>query len=395
MALDATTLTVAGSFVTALTAAVLGFTWTQFRDGSVALWWAASNLFLSLGIGILAVVWSGGADAAIMPLGFLAMTVSPALAWTGIRAFNQRRPHLPLLLAGPLLIALAPLAAPPSLRAEIGAAINLLVTAAYLGAASWEILRPVEERLRSSRALGIVVGAHALFILACVRDTFAIDLGRPAPFGTILGAIHFEMLVYAIASSVFVVALVRERSEAIHQKAARIDPLTGIPNRRAFATRAEFLIERAVREGAPVSLLMLDLDRFKLVNDTHGHDFGDRVLQAFADSARRVLRPNDLLSRWGGEEFVVLLPGAGREAALCIAERMRLAFLTAGEAVGGTVVHATVSIGIASDQAAASTLDELMKRADTALYKAKRLGRNRVEAEPAECLEGGAVIRIA
>jgi diguanylate cyclase (GGDEF)-like protein len=140
---------------------------------------------------------------------------------------------------------------------------------------------------------------------------------------------------------------------------------------------------------------MFDLDRFKWINDSFGHDVGDEVLRTFADTTRSVLRPNDLFGRYGGEEFCVVLPGATIEAAYVIAERVRHKFAHASESVAGRKMNATVSAGVAT-AASSTTLEAIMREADHGMYRAKSQGRNRVErADPNLKPSDGAVIRVA
>jgi diguanylate cyclase (GGDEF)-like protein len=177
-------------------------------------------------------------------------------------------------------------------------------------------------------------------------------------------------------------ALVLSRTEALvlaNQKLetlAKTDPLTGLANRRYFLEQGNTEIQRALRTG-PLSLLMLDLDHFKQVNDTWGHAVGDAVLKSFAQHAGHPLRVVDLLARIGGEEFVVLLPDTTAEGASAVAERIHeVVREQVLEMAEGRVTY-TVSIGIAEFNGADDSLFELMKRADAALYQAKQSGRNR------------------
>ena len=129
-----------------------------------------------------------------------------------------------------------------------------------------------------------------------------------------------------------------------------------------------------------MSLIVFDLDDFKSINDTHGHAGGDAVLRAFVDTAARSLRPGDAMGRIGGEEFCAVLAGADSNAAYVIAERIRTAFRKAPATVGGIVIAATVSAGVATSHLT-STVDTVLNAADRALYRAKRLGKNRVEVD--------------
>jgi diguanylate cyclase (GGDEF)-like protein len=159
------------------------------------------------------------------------------------------------------------------------------------------------------------------------------------------------------------------------------DPLTGLPNRRALRRHLAEEFDRSLRYGTPVSLLVIDIDGLKQLNDTDGHAAGDRGIQSVADAISRGLRHSDFGARWGGDEFAIVAPntalGAGRSSAERLVERV------AKESGGGGHRAATVSVGIATFDPAENKyadLDALVRAADDALYHAKESGRNRVAA---------------
>jgi two-component system chemotaxis response regulator CheY len=167
----------------------------------------------------------------------------------------------------------------------------------------------------------------------------------------------------------------------ILEKLALTDVLTGLANRRAFVDALEAELSRVHRHDRRASVLFLDLDEFKRVNDTHGHAVGDEVLAGFSQVLKRRCRRGDLAARIGGEEFAVLLPTTGRVPAALVAERIRRA--TESHPLGNSVeVPVTVSIGVASTEDSTEPYEpaELLGRADAALYRAKAGGRNRVAA---------------
>lgn len=160
-------------------------------------------------------------------------------------------------------------------------------------------------------------------------------------------------------------------------RAASHDSLTDVLARGAFMDQGQRMLERLQHEASPVAVLMLDLDYFKRVNDSHGHAAGDALLRACAKTMSRVSRPQDLLGRIGGEEFAMLLPGVPAAAAEQIATRICAAVRSQRVALrDGPVLRATVSVGIAWNGGAPQTLDELLRRADMALYEAKAAGRD-------------------
>ncbi|MEO5732060.1 MAG: diguanylate cyclase [Rubrivivax sp.] len=174
----------------------------------------------------------------------------------------------------------------------------------------------------------------------------------------------------------------REAAEALRQSIC-CDHLTGLANRRAFYDAAELEVQRWHRMPRPLSVLMIDADHFKAINDRHGHDAGDAVLRALADGLAAGFRGMDVVARIGGEEFVVLLPGTTLAAANMLAQRVATQLsqirVVVGEGQGRQEIGFTVSIGAANMDAGVDGVGGLLKRADQALYAAKSLGRNRVE----------------
>jgi len=176
--------------------------------------------------------------------------------------------------------------------------------------------------------------------------------------------------------------LEQERQRLIDELKLRADTdyLTGILNRRAFAAAGNVRLRGARERDAALGVILFDIDHFKAVNDTHGHDAGDQVLVRVAELVRGVLRDGEILARHGGEEFVVMPAWCGMDAACALAERLRAAIeaepLTLND---GHILRVTASFGVAAAPAAHAALDDLLHAADLALYRAKRKGRNRVE----------------
>ncbi|MDJ1159335.1 sensor domain-containing diguanylate cyclase [Chelatococcus sp. SYSU_G07232] len=171
----------------------------------------------------------------------------------------------------------------------------------------------------------------------------------------------------------------RKAMELNLERLATTDPLTGLANRSRFFALAAREIERARRYGRPLAVLMVDMDHFKRINDTWGHEVGDLVLRAFADLCRRTLRDSDVVARFGGEEFVLLLPEADRASALAVADRLRIGAESLAPAGAPPSLRVTVSIGLSAIHAGETAPDAALVRADRALYAAKKHGRNRVE----------------
>ncbi len=166
---------------------------------------------------------------------------------------------------------------------------------------------------------------------------------------------------------------------------AVMDGLTGLHNRRYLDSHLQTLFDRAVARRRPLSLMITDIDRFKAINDTYGHDGGDDVLREFASRLRRNVRGIDLACRFGGEEFVVVMPDTEGPVAERVAERIRAEIAGTPFPIGkdGKVIEVTVSVGVSTLQRPHDSAEALMKRADGALYEAKSSGRNRVVAKAA------------
>jgi diguanylate cyclase (GGDEF)-like protein len=181
--------------------------------------------------------------------------------------------------------------------------------------------------------------------------------------------------VVLVTSSAFAASLARlgDREKA----SARLDPLTGCLNRRAFHEAFAREADRSARLGAPLSVLTIDVDRFKALNDAHGHAFGDEMLRQFARRVTALVRSHDHVVRWGGEEFVVLLPHTDPRDALALAERIRAGIESPEFKAGDRALTLTCSVGVAGTRTFPADADALVAQSDAACYEAKRAGRNR------------------
>jgi two-component system cell cycle response regulator len=177
-------------------------------------------------------------------------------------------------------------------------------------------------------------------------------------------------------------AITRTRLYEHAERLATTDGLTGLTNRRSLNAQLTARVREAQRYRRPLSLLLVDIDHFKKVNDTHGHPAGDAVLRGVAAVARAQARETDLVARYGGEEMALVLPETDAAGASAIAERLRAAVETTAHATEHGTLRVTISVGVATWPGGGQTPDELLTTADRALYRAKQTGRNRVESGP-------------
>jgi diguanylate cyclase (GGDEF)-like protein len=219
----------------------------------------------------------------------------------------------------------------------------------------------------------VVIAALALTILVILAATLGIEtaatIADPVPV----------IATLALLAAVVSIVLALQAAELHHRDEAILDPLTGLLNRHALAPRFAELSVQARANSQPVCLLLCDVDNFKTVNDEHGHDQGDVVLRDVAYALRTELRSFELVYRLGGEEFLVVLAGAGLTEGLEIAERLRAAVEHARPAG----IEVTISLGVSAGRGEQVLYEPLFKAADTALYTAKRAGRNRAVAAAA------------
>ena len=189
--------------------------------------------------------------------------------------------------------------------------------------------------------------------------------------GVVLGLLLFHWLPHAVKDW-------KRSEQRAHdlQSLAAIDPLTGLYNRRQFETLARAELARCQRYVRPCSFLMIDVDHFKLVNDTFGHQMGDWVLKMVANTLTAARRDADVVARFGGEEFVIMLPETTRDAAAMVAERIRSMVAASALAVGDSRLSLTISVGVGETMAGLPGVEAVLRDADQALYDAKANGRN-------------------
>jgi len=384
MALDINTLFLVTIYVEAILGLLLLFAWVQNPAITAVAWWGVSHLLLSLAI-VLYGARGSVSDLLAVDLSHGILFTAFAASWIGARVFDGRPVSYAGLLGGGVLWLIVSRLPVLSQSADLRFIVSSLIIAGYTWATAYELWRGRGEPLVSRwPAIFMFFAQGALFL---VRSPLAASL--PWVNGQVFGnvwitALSFETLLFTIATAFILLAMAKERVELLHKRAALVDSLTGLANRRAFLEGGIAMGQRIGVMPRPIAILLIDLDRFKLINDTHGHAIGDRVLQIFAAVARREIRKDDLIGRLGGEEFAVALYGVDAQSAMHVAETIRAAFAGMAKTVDGHDVHATCSVGVSVSEDGQFDLPVLLEQADHALYTAKERGRNRCELAPRE-----------
>lgn len=379
--IDLHTLFIVTVFISATAGLLLIFAWMQNRRTTALALWGVGYLLGAAAAALLAA-------PALLPnamglwAGNTLLCTAYAIMWAGARSFEGRRVPLLLVAAGPIIwIAAFQF---DSFARSAPACIELVsaILAAYALLAAREIWHAKDRELISRWPTLAMVLLHAGFLLSRIpfADVLAASAATGHPQSAFVPVIAFQALFVTLCLPFLRVAMSKERAELEQRKAALTDPLTGIANRRAFFDRGAPLLAWAQADRRSAALLLFDLDRFKEVNDTAGHQGGDRVLKAFCDLVGGAIGPRDLFGRLGGEEFGCLLADASMAQALQFAERLRGAF--AALRMPGIDAQPTVSVGVAMAGEAGRTLPALLATADRALYRAKAEGRNRVARAP-------------
>ncbi|TJY67277.1 GGDEF domain-containing protein [Arthrobacter sp. CAU 1506] len=303
-----------------------------------------------------------------------------AAVWTGTRSLNARKPAPLLIVAGMALAGGSTAVENPGTNVWAGGMVFLAFVTLFFGLAASELfrLRRGFTRLRGPLA---VVSVFLSAFYFCRFVTFLTDGPGGRIFETFFGgeATTVVNMAVMVVVSFSMVTFSEEQAARDLRKRALHDGLTGLLNRNAFLDLAADRIDSLRRGGRSGSLMLADLDHFKTVNDTHGHPGGDKALRAFAQVCTDTVRSTDLVGRYGGEEFVLLLSGAAPEQAKQVAHLISQNLRTADfpDFTLPTVSFGIAAIGEGPDTPDANTLDAAIEAADAALYQAKSEGRDR------------------
>jgi diguanylate cyclase (GGDEF)-like protein len=369
--LDLPTLSLVAVCIAGLLGLFLIIDWLQQRNVRALAWWGSAYLIgaSAMALGSMPTPLIKLPAAVPGALTFLAC----GMIWNGVRLF-QGRHVLPLatFIGAALWLGIGQI--PGVLEDGNGPILGALIVPVYTFFIAIELWRE-RRRTRYSRAAAIVVPSlHAgIFLVPLAMHAF-LPAGHNAAWLTVF---TLETILYAVGTAFIVMLMVKDHHVHVYRTAASTDHVTGLLNRRAFMENALTLCAQQAKRGEPVAILMFDLDHFKSINDRFGHAVGDEVLRVFGQVVRMSTRADDIIGRFGGEEFIAIVPG-GLESASKIAERVRAGFEAAATTVATHSVGATVSIGAAISHDAVTAIDTFIARADAALYRAKHDGRNRI-----------------
>jgi len=380
MQLDVQTLSVVTVFVTALLGALLVFAGLQNRAVKAQMVWGGAYVVSATGQGLLTTHGTTPGWVSVTIANELIL-LGAACIWAGSRMFGGRdvRP-IPVLAAPGLWLAASML---PFFAGDLSFQVLLVSTlmAMLTAATAEEFWRGRAEPLMSRWPTVCALLAYAAALLARIPATLLSPIlqGQSIMSGISFALIAFGTLLFTVVLAFLLLNMTKERTELQHKIASLIDPLSGVPNRRAFLDGAARLQAQQRLDPEPLAVMLFDLDRFKAINDRLGHGTGDAVLQIFAGAATRTLGTDVLFGRIGGEEFAAMLPAGDIGEAEAIADRVRRNFVAAAASHAKDDLVPSVSAGVTISDDPDAPVAQLLAAADQALYRAKANGRNRVE----------------
>jgi diguanylate cyclase (GGDEF)-like protein len=374
MVLDTATLRVAFAVV-AFTLGIL-FYLVEFRTtrSPYSAWWCVSLAFFLAGSAALLL---GGTSYRwwANPAGNALLVAGASAIWASARFLRALRSPAWLLVTGPMAAGIAAILDAPASNMWAGDPVYLALMCVMIGLAARELWLGGPEVSKNRLSLAVAAASVSTFYF-CRFIVFALDGPQGPWYGTYFGAGASALvgIAFLAAASFSMSALSSEDQTRVLRTAAAQDGLTGLLNRTGFLAEAATELRKMRAGGRHGSLVLADLDRFKAVNDDYGHAAGDSALKAFARACSASVRSDDLVGRLGGEEFIVLLPGASPLRAQTIVRSISDRLKAAGTSV--LFPMPTASYGVIPIDKENDDLDELIAAADIALYTAKNLGRN-------------------
>lgn len=345
--------------------------------------WSAASLCIAFGLVSAYFIQTPTANTKYaVTIGAIFITSSIALQFTGIRAFNSRPiflwPGILFVIIGTLQTYWFEFVNPDIVSRVI--ANSLLCSIGYAVCASETIYRfrprfkcPALITGISFSLLSLLLLARAISLYYSQPEAFNLYSNLPVNPATFILSCVLQLCV----TFGFLLMLNKQLVAEIELLASR-DPLTGAFNRRLLEDEMLRLQSRYKRTGDKFSLLLIDIDNFKLINDTHGHVIGDEILQNLANVVLRSIRTEDIFARFGGDEFCVLLPSTNTTEAQVFANRLREAYASNEFIVNGKVINSSISVGIVNSSQVELEFKSLLSAADQALYQAKKNGKNKV-----------------
>ncbi|ELT44247.1 diguanylate cyclase domain-containing protein [Arthrobacter nitrophenolicus] len=375
MVLDTATLRIAFGLMALVLVLLFYFSAYRITRSPYSGWWCLALLFFLTGSacflldGTVHQIWAN-------PLGNVLLVHGGVAVWAGARSLRTVPPPKWAFTGIPLVTLVASVLDNPATNTWSGGPVFLAAMSVSIGLASRELwrLEPGYSRVR----IPMAVSAGGLAVFYFFRWVAFLFEGQHGPtFTTVFGSAVTTLvtMVLLVVVSFSMAALSSEQQTRALRVVASRDDLTGLLNRKAFVDlAAELLSDRTITRGSG-ALILADLDHFKTVNDTYGHAAGDIALQRFAEACTDTVRSTDLVGRYGGEEFVLLIPGASAERAELIAEEISRRLASAPTVDG--MEMPTASYGISTYDAGTAEVDSVIAAADAALYVAKSGGRNR------------------
>lgn len=375
MVLDTTTLRLAFGLMAMVLVVLFYFSAYRTTRSPYSGWWCVALLFFLFGS--LAFVLDGtGHQWWANPLGNVLLVQGGVSAWAAARSLRAG-PPAPWFFAGiPTVTLVASVLDNPATNTWSGGPVFLGAMSLTMGLASRELWRLEPGYSRVRIPLAAVSGGLSLYYFSRMA-VFVLEGQNGPTFVTYFGSAVTTLvtMVLLVVVSFSMAALSTEQQTRALSMVATRDDLTGLLNRKAFLDLAGSLLRNLAATKETGALIIADLDHFKAVNDAYGHAAGDVALRAFAGACRDTVRPADLVGRYGGEEFVLLVPGASAERAEKIASEVSRHLAEVPTADG--LQMPTVSYGISLYDAGTPNVEDLLAAADRALYLAKSLGRNR------------------